>query len=164
MRPIKFRGYSAKQKEWVYGSLHIFEALRQPSSPKTYIRAGQRNKDWIKVEPNSVGQATGILDEDGDAIYEGDIIEGCFKYEGLGAHGGVMPDQDCIVHGVVEWVDCGLMLKLLDCEYPLRSDFKKGILEYMPFSAFDVPECLKITRNAYDNPELVKPYQNATTL
>lgn len=164
MRAIKFRGYSAIQKEWLYGSLHVFEGVRMPSSPKIYIRAGQNNKDWHRVEPHSIGQFTGIEDEDGESIYEGDIIEGCFKYEGIGGNGGVIPDQDCIVHGVVVWVDCGLMLKLLDCEYPLKSDFKEGILEYLPFSAFEEPEDLKIIGNIHDNPELLKPNSNATTL
>lgn len=105
-RRYKFRGKSIHTNEWAYGNLRIF-------GERAYISAIDSHAQ-SEVALESVGQYTGLRVIDYVEVYEGDIVEACFKYEGLGANGGVIPDQDCIVHGVVVWEDCDLMADFPD--------------------------------------------------
>lgn len=82
-RPIKFRGISVRNGEWVYG-----DSIKHTDNPDetgqladtTYIgnkvpnARRQGAMKWVPVDPANVCEFTGLTDVAGQPIYEGDIV------------------------------------------------------------------------------------------
>ena len=67
MREIKFRGFGKDKRQWMYGSL-----LNEQSVGIVAIQDDDCHV-W-EVDPESLGQYTGLRDADWRDIYEGDIV------------------------------------------------------------------------------------------
>lgn len=166
MRKIKFRAKSLKNKKWVYGDLmRNVCATRIVRYKETNDESGQRaDWDYNEVDDSTVGQFTGLKDENGKEIYEGDIISGCFKYDACDANGGVIPDQDCLCKGVVRFSELRLqwVLDIFWSEYPIRRWIEEEGDSEIPLVHFEYEspqfnmDLLEVIGNIHDTPNLLK--------
>lgn len=68
MREILFRGKRVDNKEWVYG---FYSNAKGENGRFHYIRD---ENSFVRVDPSTIGQCTGITDKNDKKIFEGDIV------------------------------------------------------------------------------------------
>ena len=133
MRKIKFRGKRIDNGEWVVGSLinKIKPTEIEDVFWASLIHDGALTA--VEVNPETVGQFTGLHDKNGVEVWEGDIVR-C----GYGV-GQVIYNAGCFM---VQWID--------DKEAYMEFFFsKKGMY------ARKDDELFEIIGNVFDNPELL---------
>lgn len=127
MRTIKFRGKSIFN-EWVYGNLHIEYAT-------IIVHRGYRQDDYYPIDIKTVGQFTGLMDKNGNEIYEGDILK--VYYCGKSK-----------VFGVVRFDEA---------RFYIDDDFKRNELKVKaPMTKLFSHYQFEVIGNIHDNPKLMK--------
>ena len=132
MRTIKFRGKDIETGEWIYG--HFFQRLgHYPAIVEPRPRDGKVMYYEIAVEDTTVGQFTGLIDNNGKEIYEGDIL---------------MFREECNDTLVVKWSKGSFV-----AEYTNRGE--DGFRVCSNYFAAE-PKLFRVVGNIHDNPELLK--------
>lgn len=140
-REIKFRGKRIKNGEWVYGDL-----LQKNSGRKvimTNLHTWGDNPDdvepygeYITVDPNTVGQFTGMKDKNGKEIYEGDIVK--------------TPLLDPIFGDILADAWCNALIRFNQGSFVVSYYNSHNI--YLQ----DLCDKIELLGNIHDNPELLK--------
>ena len=121
MRTIKFRG-KRPDGSWNYG-----RSIRFKQNGEVYIQGAS-------VDPQTVGQFTGLFDKNGKEIYDGDILGTSDK--------------------VIGYVKGGVRAYCYDVIYIKHSAGEKRWPLYSTI-VDDYPDKLEVISNVYDNPELL---------
>ena len=136
MREIFFRGKDRMGGEWVYGDL--YQERHSDGTIKTTI---VQPLSVYNVDPDTVGQYTGVVDTNGKQIYEGDIVGYTDRSTGKTS-----------VLGVVRWSREGCFYINTDSIHNYNTENSGANLGHMMPSH----RSLTIIGNIHDNPEMIK--------
>ena len=137
MREIIFRGKSVNDGKWHEGS-YISMLKREYIADVQFhdIEEIKIEKAMNEVDPESLGQFTGIIDKYGTKIFEGDICEVTYPYE----------NDSMVETVVVVWSDFGHRFQLKTLKGNAHSFF--GNIAF------------KVIGNILDDPELLVNSEN----
>lgn len=148
MRIILFRGKRVDNGEWVYGFLsksrgdnHLLSLCIDYEEKGVMISS--------VIEPETVGQYTGLTDKNGKKIFEGDICRVVYLDRRCDSNGNHYDIENVMIEEVV-------FEKGTFCFKTTVED----IAFYRPIG-FDIHEkqkikCFEVIGNIYDNPELLE--------
>lgn len=147
MRELKFRGKSLDNSEWYYGDLIRFggaQILHADGEFSSKIKTD-------KIQENTIGQFTGLKDNNGNDIYEGDILSfTIFGYnDNDEQHDGEVKYSDDLAEYVVEDINnYGVYLEnAFELGWTINQDCEAEIIG-----------------NIYDNKELLEEKMNKYTI
>lgn len=138
MRAIEYRGKDIETGEWRYGYIEFnYDQSKCRIINPLRLDLYDFPSQVFEVDPETVGQFTGILDKNGKKIYEGDILMYIGKRidnEGKKYYRKVIFKDGCF----------SMEIKEYKISNPIYNNKIGGKLEW------------EITENIYDNPELMK--------
>lgn len=136
MREILFRGKTESSKRWVVGD------LLQWSDGEMCICENRNHfeKDKYRVIPETVGQYTGLTDNNGNKIFEGDIVYAIYKsgYPGI-------PDKDFGI-GIVRY----------NGTYYGGASYQIVMIGEPGCRVFSASLQVEVIGNIHDNPDFLK--------
>lgn len=129
-REILFRGKEIKTGKWIEGDL-----LRMGGHSFIFPDPAPKGFNQYEVDPETVGQFTGVKDKIGTRIFEGDVL-------GVGGR-------------IIGWVQGGVRGYCYDVVYV---NHPKGEERYSLYATatYDYRDRLGVVGNIYDNPEMLK--------
>lgn len=133
MRDILFRGKRKDTGEWVQGDL----VHSQYKLGDTCVGQHGNTVGIHQVDPETVGQFTGLTDKNGKRIIEGDIVRHYDKVK--------IGEPDAFVIGKIFWQD--------KCASFFRTTDEQDNWGYRPIDDSCVYE---VIGNIHDNPELLE--------
>lgn len=125
MRGIKFRGKSLTDGKWIYGDFFRNRRLAFIAADGI-VENPLASWQAYNVDPDTVGQFTGLCDREGNEIFEGDIVRTSVAKDDI---------------GLVEW----------HSEHAAFVVHMKGSSQWYPLDKGD-----KIIGNVHDNPSLLE--------
>lgn len=125
MREIKFRGKRLTDGKWIYGDFFHNRGKSFITTDGIVCNSLASPSDY-EVDPDTVGQFTGLCDREGNEIYEGDIVR----------------NESAVFCGVVQYRDATFIISLGEMNGALLICLQTGSLE--------------IIGNIHDNPEILK--------
>lgn len=139
-REILFRGKRVDNGEWIYGDLLTPTDIMDVWEISENTGMGDR----YEIDPETVGQYTGITDKNETKIFEGDIV--CTRY----SDGKICCSGDVqFCYGVygAEWIEQKKNKGMVGCW---------GQLHNLRRFDDDIINHIEVIGNIYDNPELLE--------
>lgn len=132
MREILFRGKRVDGGEWVYGAYYGLCRITNKAGGFEYehLMRQSDNEPLYMVDPETVGQFTGMYDRNGKKIFEGDII--AFR------------SSESIYEVAYDITDAKFII--------LLRNGKDSFLRFYNISAY----YFSVIANKWDNPELLE--------
>ena len=162
-REILFKAKRADNGEWVEGYF-VKTKLGKDTSPSDVVFVPwkeNRNEEWgwIKVDPDTLCQYTGLTDKNGKKIWEGDILQG---------HGN-KKDLSKVAFGKIDVIEVESLEKIetvIGWYYkPLETDALSKCEPFclpMPLTDEYINRCeFEVIGNIFDNPELLTTNEGA---
>ena len=115
MRDICFRGQQNDTREWRYGSFAQVDGDAFIISPfsKMNDEYGVTVPDCVQVLRETAGEFTGLVDQNGKQIFEGDIVKGGNQYNeshcgtvSFGRYRNWASDDSYNTGFFIKWADC----------------------------------------------------------
>lgn len=140
-RETKFRGKRKRDGRWIYGLLHYshgtglwFITHSDGGWVPTYGSPDEGEETiFTEVDPNTIGEFTGLKDKNNKEIYEGDIIDCDMFY-----NNSTLPHRGIVIYSERYMA------------YATKNEAGETL-----FHNHDIYS-IKVIGNIYDNPELIK--------
>ena len=150
MREIKFRAKRTYTGAWVYGDIQHVQRINTKEEAE---QSGRRSELAVRVanydvDEKTIGQSTGLYDENGSEIYEGDIVDWTFFYTDYPK--GYAVECETIVTGIIEWHQGGFVLKVIYNDIDDVGQYDISNLKT------DTKSDVVVKGNIYDNKELLE--------
>ena len=143
MREIKFRGKSLSNGEWVYG-FYTQGGYYDPNSSEMKVRHLIHCDIVVDVDPDTIGQFTGLHDKNGKEIYEGDIVDNSWCFA----------DKGVVCFGEYQHLNAQIGYKNGDVGFYIKHLGEKASIT-RPDILFFAANC-EVIGNIYDNPNLLE--------
>ena len=164
VREILFRGKRKDNSEWVKGYIHKMDGYGTGYTEYgIQVQDIPTSRPWsVLVEPETIGQFTGVYDKNGNPIFEGDIVE--FYFFDKTRRNGELVEVKNTKTMLIVWAEQSFHMKELFRNY--RLDKELGIITEIIYEyrgdrrqgVYQTNECyfVEVIGNAHDNPELLE--------